>query len=141
MKRKKTTALPEKNTNCWDFLIHVCDKVYNLLKFGHVFGAMILVLLICILIVIIRYPHEQLPILTNGILSFLGKEKYYFIPLSSLLAISLSGNYYQFKTYSKEIKRICKCRKELIHGLENGKLTVVENHHSSVLKEKNNASN
>jgi len=48
----------------------------------------------------------------------------------------LAGNIYQRVTSKKEIDRLCAERKVLIHGLQNGSLKPVKNHHSSKVKKK-----
>ena len=132
MKSTRRKAV-KKDTNVWDFLIHVCDKIYNLLKFGHVFSAAILVLLICILVVILKYPPGDLPNLVDQLFLFLGKQWFYIIPMSIVLGFSLTGNLYQYRTYTREIRRLCNLRKKLIHGLEDSTLIPMNDHHSSTI--------
>ena len=58
-------------------------------------------------------------------------EKYYLVPLTIALTVSLWGNLYQRNKYQGEIKRLTEIRKRLMHGLEKKELKEIKEHKTS----------
>ena len=122
---------PQRQTTLWDFLIAVVNRLYNLLKTGNVFYAIILTLLLNSTIFLVKYPSNELPDLVRWFGKYLNNEKFYIFPLGSLVLLELGALIYQRNKYKKEIDRLCEERKQLVHGLKNNELSTISKHHSS----------
>jgi len=133
MAKKKTKASkkPVPQHNVWSFLTVCVNRLYNLLKLGHLFSAVIFFVLIYLLVILIKYPADKLPDLVFGIGGFLKNEKFFIFPMSVALGFSIWGNIQQKIVYQREIKRLVNHRKNLVHGLETEELKPLKDHTSS----------
>lgn len=133
MQKKK-----QQGANFNDVLIKGLDVFHDLINSGNIFGFFALIILIIVLALSLRLPSESLDSYlrnsTTVFIQFLQKEKFYLIPLLALLAVSLKANYSQHKhnqRLRKEISRLAEQRKEIMHGLKQGTMKTLPDHHSS----------
>lgn len=127
--RKGKAKQQKTQTNYWDFCINLTNKVCLLFNTGNLFGGMAFAVF---LVIFFRYPSGDLPILIRDFFNAFFKSKFYHAFIGLFIIGVLSWALYRTKTVKdKEIKRLTKLRKDLIHGLEKGELTPLSTHHSS----------
>ena len=118
-------------TNKWDFSINLTNKLYNLVNSGKIIGIVVITLLGYLFYVTSKVPDNEVAHLILAVLEFLKNCGFYFIPLSITNITLIVGIIIQKKIYTKEIKRMAKFRKKVIHGIETGELQMIQKHSSS----------
>lgn len=120
---------PKPQTNFYDVCINFTNKLFLLFNSGNFFGGMAFAAFI---IIFFRYPSEDLPILTRDFFyAFFGSKFYHAFIGLFLIFFLLLALHRTKKVKDKEIKRLTNLRKELIHGIEEGKLTPLSTHYPS----------
>ena len=130
-KKKNKTSFQKKNaqpTNGWDFLIRIADLTYHLINSGNIIGAVFLFFILWLLMITFKMPADALSPLVSFFLDVLSNIKTGYFILSTGLIISVFTNWNMYKTYKAEIKRLTDERKILMHGLQKGSLSQIENH-------------
>jgi hypothetical protein len=131
-KQQRSSSGPSKSkTNGWDVLIRFLDVINDLFKTGNIFGAVLLLIFGYAIFVTHKLPPENVNAFILMLAHWLRAEKFYIIPGSSLLIVSLSANYLQHKYYTKEINRLVDIRSTLIHGFKVGDMEILPEHSSS----------
>ena len=118
-------------TNAWDVFIKFLEIVYDLCKTGNLYGVVLFSIICYFFLVTLRLPAEDLSKMVLNLASFISAEKYYLVPLTIALTVSLWGNLYQRNKYQGEIKRLTEIRKRLMHGLEKKELKEIKEHKTS----------
>jgi hypothetical protein len=125
---KQEVESPPGGTNGWDFGIHVANLFYRLANARNFVGLAILAFIGWVYLITYRLEPSSLEKL---ILEFVRSDYYYLWPLTTALAISLWGNYIQWRSYERHIRTHVETRKELMHGLQTGTLKPLKNHNTS----------
>ncbi len=121
----------DRAPNIFDVLIRLIDVTYDLFQTGNIAGVIILGWTGWIMYVSYKLPAKDLAPLLGETLVFLKSEKFYLFPLGAALIISVAINIIQARIYKSHIKDLAETRKLLVHGLGEGKLKPLKNHHSS----------
>ncbi|MBU4277544.1 MAG: hypothetical protein KKC30_12450 [Proteobacteria bacterium] len=117
--------------NGWSVLLEVIQLASHLLRTGNIIGLMIGLLAFCIAIFAWKASPSTADTVIISSIGFLYSEKFYLIPLLSVLALAVVMCMYRDKVQKGEIKRLARIRKELIHGLESGEFKPFPEHVSS----------
>ena len=122
----------------YDVFYHVADILYNFFCFKKI--SYFFIFVIGIIAIILAAKSDS----TVDFLIPFGKSVEWFdnkleghlysIVITILLFISFAGNVLQKKVYKKEINRIAKLRKEVIHGQNNDNWRPLKKHISSSSK-------
>jgi len=120
----------QSKTNINDVFIRLIDAIYDVINSGNIIGIIVVIFFV----IIYKLPAENVNEHIKSVINLFTTEKYYIIPLSITLVVSVTVNIYQKKIYQTEIKRLSEIRKFLMHGLENKTLKVLEEHHPSDYK-------
>lgn len=119
-------------THTWEQVaMTFIDRVYSLIKNGHIISASIFVVLAIIFLFVYKYPSDKLPELTMAFGGFLNSEKYWIIPATFLTMVLLCTIIVGFKAYKAEVRRVSKQRKDIIHGIKNKELREIPDHNTS----------
>lgn len=113
-------------TNIYDAMIAFSNHLYNLANTGNVVGLLILAALIVVAMLAWRIPGDQIPEVIKLLLNY----SHVAFPMGAL-AISILGNWLQWKVYNRHIRNMTEERDYLIHGLESGDLVKLNSHSSS----------
>lgn len=125
--KKPGQPVQPQPTNIYDVLINLTNKIYDIVNSGNIIG----IIAVIFLLIIWKLPPEYINAHLSTIISLFTAEKYYIIPMGSVLSFSVFINFYQRSTYREEIKRLTENRKTLVHGKENGTLKELPDHVSS----------
>ncbi|PCJ87986.1 MAG: hypothetical protein COA54_04275 [Thiotrichaceae bacterium] len=127
----------EQGTNFADVVIRLTDALYDLAQTGNLIGLILFGFIVWVFYVTYKLPPEVVAGFLGNIGSFIASESFYWIPLSSALAVSVFANFIQAKVYRSHIQDLSEHRKYLVHGLESGDLKPLGKHHSSDFDVKN----
>lgn len=133
-KNKDKTNYKTKETNVWDFFIHIADLIYEILTFKKISLTIIFVFCISFLVQSFKSSYIELLQPFYDISSHIEQAlttSLFTIIISILFIVSLIGNFAQKYYYKREIKRLSNERKEIIHGQASGEFSNLNNHHSS----------
>lgn len=125
-----------KNQN--DVLYHLLDILYNLFGLKQLTYAIIYLLLFVVVIFAIKESIHDFFYPIASAVKYIDNHYHnslYNILITTIAVVSIIGNIIQRKYYKREIKRISKSRKKVVHGRVNGDLSVLSNHNSSSSKE------
>ncbi len=115
-------------TNFYDVLVKLIDAVYNLVNTGNIVG--VILLYFCVQAFYISQKVSQ-NVVDRFVISLLGLDYFYMLPLVLALLVSLFANYFQHMTYKARIDDLIAIRHELIHGLSAGDLENIKKHSTS----------
>ena len=131
--KRRPTASKQKEhpTNFNDVLIRLIDAFYDLGQSGNLALMMIFTFVASLLILFIKLPPGDISGFFKDIGKFLSEEKFYLFPLGGAFCVSIYALFKQRQLYTKEINRLTRMRKKIIHGVEAGDLNALEHHNSS----------
>ena len=134
-KKKNKSEYPD---NPWGFLAFCINTLYNILTLKKISMAVVFTVLTINLIFAIKTPFQDYikPIYDLNIhLISLFNTSLYTIIITIMCIVSIIGNFIQKHYYEKEIHRLTKLRKELIHGISEGDYQTLELDNSSDIDE------
>ncbi|MEO5377304.1 MAG: hypothetical protein H7832_05915 [Magnetococcus sp. DMHC-6] len=127
----QSTSENKTHANWPDVALRAIDFFYDVINTGNIVGLIVIFFLTYGAVFLWRLPETELLVVLKGLASFLLHEKFYFLPLSILLAFCCFTLKKQESTHKKEIQRLVELRKEILHGIDNGTLKKIEEHSSS----------
>lgn len=141
-KRSKNTSVSEQKTTVqkttvWDFLIHFTNVIYNLLTLKKVSLAFVYAVIIMAMVQCCKTDFTTFIQPAYDVLHYIDEKinnSLYTALVTIIAVISVIGNVTIIKVYRKELERVTKQRKDVIHGIETGELHPLSIHHSSDYK-------
>lgn len=114
-----------------DVSIRLIDVFYKLCNSGNLLGAIILFVFVLLFYLSYKLDPAQVNDHLLWIRHLLYSERYYLFPLIITIAFLLYASNKFSQVTRKEIKRLSETRKNLMHGLNSGKLKELEDHSTS----------
>ena len=130
--------------NKFDVMYHAIDAIYNVITFKHLAYFIIFIIGSCALVLAYKSTVSEFFEPWDNFVAFLNDSlngNLWAIVATVLLCISITGNFLQRYFYKKEINRLSKRRKKLIHKMKTGEYKTLTIHNSSETEQLQNQVN